>query len=305
MSKNFDIRSQYVKEKFKESFLNTVIQNIERYYKGESLTADEENFFEELNLSPFKKCVGCGDLLIDIYRGDKKYGRYQIEEVRFSEKVEGHVCGGCWESSTCTPNGTVVFFDPAKRSATKYVVGSYGDETWSGPYSVEADDLDHRLPFEPEGECEESPIQFLWHSIDSWRGYHKVVVPEGWSHLHGDCILHDSDDEKELEKFHNKVRKFLWKADVKFATCFGSTSNLFSTGYDLLVEATGERLEALQGILAEHKRRYRDSDRFIRTTITGSSEKTETSSMMVEAFKLIQKGSSAREAFETITGVRP
>ena len=268
-------------------------------WEGDPLTPEEIEFFERAGFSPFGTCAGCEKLWIDLYRS---YGRYAVDGG-WSGKKGGSICQGCGEADDYHPCGTVVVYDPAERTAVKYVVGEYNDERWDGPEDMTADDIDLGAGDFYPSETEESPIQFEWHAM-GYRGYYDPVVPDGWRHFHEDCILSGSGDELALKEFHVEVKRLLWEAGVKFAVIYGRTSNLFSTGYDVMVEAQEDDLKTLALLMqvSQLRLRHRDRGRFIRTALTGSSEDTESGRLMVKAYDMLQAGSSLEEV---LAEVRP
>ena len=270
-------------------------------WEGDPLTPEEIELFEIFEcegINPFDRCVGCEEHWIDIYRSR---GRDWIEYREWSSKKGGSICIGCREADDYHPCGTVVVYDPAERTAVKYVVGIYNDERWDGPEDMTADDTDLGAGDFCPSETEESPIQFEWHGF-GYRGYYNPVVPDGWRHLHEDCILSGSGDELALKEFHVEVKRLLWGAGVKFAVVYGTTSNLFSTGYDVLVEASEDELKTLALLMrvSQLRLRHRDRSQFVRTALTGSSEDTEHGRLMVKAYDMLQAGSSLDEVLAEV-----
>ena len=270
-------------------------------YEGEPVTAEEGEFFSNNGCSPFDKCKGCDELLIDIYR-DGEDGRYHIEEGYYSDKVDGFVCGACREGDADPGKGIVTLFKPSEKSVTKYYVGHYSDELWSGPYPVEDDELDD-LRFEPEGTDDEGcPIDFTYHSMDGWRGYYVPILPEGWLNVHADSVLAMSEDADELEMFNRDIKKALWNAGMEYAVLLETTSNLFSTGYDVVAKCTPDELKMV-GILSQVQAlelKYRDRGRFMRTALTGSGEDSKEGNLTVKAYDMIRAGASAQEVIKKL-----
>lgn len=270
-------------------------------YEGKPVTAEEGEFFSNNGCSPFDKCKGCDELLIDIYRANIcDNGRYHIEEGYYSDKVDGFVCGMCREGDHEPGKGTVVLYNPAEKNVTKYFVGHYSDELWCTDWPVDIEDLEN-INFEPEGESEDCPIDFSWYGM-GYRGYYTPNLPEGWLHVHEDSILGGSEDAGELEMFDRDIKKLLWEAGMEFALLFETTSNVCSTGYDVVAKCTPDELKMV-GVLSQVQalqEKYRDRSRFMRTALTGSSEDSKEGNLMVEAYDMIRAGASARDVIKKL-----
>lgn len=265
-------------------------------YEGEPLTDEEIEFFKRSNTKPFVECASCDEYMIDIYR---QYNGDSIEDGFHSDKVDGFVCYPCRESDEQYGN-TVVIFDPSAPSITKYIVYSYSDMMWSGPDNPTVEDLDE-TEFTPYDE-ERSPIQFKYVRTDGWRGYHTPKIPEGWHLFHTDCILSHSADAQELKEFDTKLRRMLWEEGITFGLCFGLTSNVFSMGYDLLVQASEDVMKTMVVImkLQQLKSEHRDPARFSRTALTGSDEDTKEARLLVKAADMLSEGRDFEEVKEII-----
>jgi len=277
---------------------NYMMEKVPEDYEGAPPTEEETSFFENQGLKPFIRCVGCEEYLIDIHR--EYPGSYVLEEGFYSDKKDGYVCGACREGDDYHPCGTVVIYNPAEGTAEKYVVGEYSDMCWEGPEGLDAGDLEN-LDFDYYDNLE-SPIQFSYSRTDAWRGHYNPVVPEGWRHFHEDCVLAWSRDAEALKDFDTDVKAMLWEAGVRFAVCFGTTSNLFSAGYDILVEASDDELKNLAMVvgLNQLKILHRDPDRFRRTALTGSDEDTREARLLVKAYDMLSEGTSFEDVKDEI-----
>jgi hypothetical protein len=250
--------------------------------------------YKSHGISANTKCVSCEERARDIR---KQYGDSAIEDGSFSSKLGGWVCFPCAESMESEPLGTVIVFTPREQTATKYEVMQ--NEDLCGEMEVnDPSDLES-LNIEM---CDygESPIQFAYVGTGGWRGYYKPKA-EGWKALHSDCILAYSEDERQLKKFDIDIKKTLWELGFEFAVCFGRTSSLFSTGYDILIHEKEEqdivKKTALYTRLVELKARFRDPARFNLTAMTGKSDGfDENDELLLEASQRLQRG----EDFETV-----
>lgn len=262
------------------------------------LNDEEIDYFTDNNIKPYDTCKGCDEYLIDIYREYKQY--YPLEEGRYSLKVDGFVCGMCIENDTQYYN-TVIIYNPKSSDVTKYLVGMYTDEIWTSQHDINPNDLED-IQFYPDGYEDDSPIQFKFVRTDAWRGHHDPVPPEGWINYHSDCILSYSEDAKQLKEFDVDIKKMLWDSEIPFALCFGRTSNVFSCGYDILIKADEDQLKMLMLVmkLQQLKIQYRDRGRFMRTALTGSSEDTKESRLLVRAHDMLKEGKDFEEVKEEI-----
>jgi len=116
-----------------------------------------------------------------------------------------------------------------------------------------------------------------WVSTDAWRGYYEVKAdPRMWTKVHEDTVLAMSEDEQNLMAFDEVVRKAMDQAKIRYVRAVSRTSNLFSAGYDLFVEADqAERIESLINILGPV---YRDPKRVYATAMTGKDPRNITRS---------------------------
>jgi hypothetical protein len=245
--------------------------------------------YSDYGLTPETRCALCGETAQEIR---EEYGNEAVEHGTWSDKLDGWVCAPCIEGEESHPHGTVLIHDPRRRVVEEYVVMAHEDELSTARVEDE-EDLDSP-EFEYEGIAEEPcPIQFEWHSTDPWRGYYEPKG-EGWAHVHEDCILTWSRDAEELKKFHEAAKRILWRAGIPFAVAFGTTSNLFSAGYDILVRKKDAAVaSALLGILAA---RYRDSERFALTALTGKSEGHDGGDrLLLEAYRRLRAGEDPAE----------
>jgi len=268
---------------------------IPKDYKGEPPKEEELNTLKEYYLSPFDRCDGCDDYWLDLLRDSK----YTIEESSYCEKVDKTVCGYCIEHDNEYKN-TVIVYDPGAGEVTKYLVGAYEDDIMTNNKEVDPDNLDEvEFDYEEQGE---SPIQFVYVRTDGWRGHHDPIVPEGWRNYHSDCILSWSEDAEELKKFDIDIKKMLWENEFEFAVCFGRTGDVFSCGYDILVKANKDDLKMFAMIvrLQQLRAQYRDGDRFTRTALTGSSEDTKETKLLVKAARMLEKGVDFEDVKEKI-----
>jgi len=253
------------------------------------------NIYKDSNITPKTKCAICGEQAKDIF---KQYGRSAIEEGNYYNKINGWVCCPCREAEEDRPQGTVIIYDPTEKKATKYTVMTHED--MSEQVDVHDTEDIENLQFEYGEDIEGSPIQFEYHHTDAWRGYYEPKAEE-WDILHSDCILAYSEDEQELKKFDIDIKKILWKLGYEFAICFGSTSNLFSCGYDIMIKKTDKedilKYMALTMKLMQLNTKYRDPERFRMTALTGKSEGFDDKDrLLAEASKRLEQG----ENFETV-----
>jgi len=253
------------------------------------------NIYKDSNITSKTKCAICGELARNIL---KQYGESAIEDGSYSEKLNGWICYPCRESEEDRPQGTVIIYNPLEGTAIKYVIMEHED-TGETVDVNDPEDLEN-LKFECFDDYVKSPIQFTYHHTDAWRGYYEPEAEE-WILLHSDCILSYSEDAKQLKEFDTDIKKTLWNLGREFAICFGSTSNLFSCGYDILIKKTDKKdiLEYMTLIskLMQLKNKYRDPDRFRMTALTGKSEDFDDKDrLLVEVSKRLDQG----EDFETI-----
>jgi len=254
------------------------------------------NIYKDSNITPKTKCAICGELAKDIF---KQYGKSAIEESNFYNKIDGWVCCPCRESEEDRPQGTVIIYDPNTRTATKYLVMAHEDTSETIDSINDPEDLEN-LQFEYGEDTEGSPIQFVYTHTDAWRGYYEPKA-EDWTLLHSDCILSYSEDAEQLKEFDTDMKKILWELGYEFAVCFGSTSNLFSCGYDIMIKKT-DKEDALKRMtlymkLMQLNTKYRDPERFRMTALTGKSKDfDEKDRLFSEASKRLERG----EDFETV-----
>lgn len=179
-----------------------------------------------------EKCVACGRKLQDSdhpYPPENKSG-------------EGLICEDCFEQE--------------RREPAAWLVHSTGKREWISP---------HISSYELEGE--ESPARISWTRIDPWRGYYSLQPTDGWSILQSDAILQSSQDAAQLKEFDQKLTQRLEEMGIEYIKAFTKTSNLFSTGYDLLVRE--EDISKIRAISVILRLKYRDPQRFQATALTG------------------------------------
>lgn len=84
----------------------------------------------------------------------------------------------------------------------------------------------------------------------------------------------------------------------EFAVAYGRTSNLFSTGYDILVHKDDAILvlPAINILALQH----RNPERFTLTALTGKSEFDEKDKLLLEAWKRVQAGEDPAKVEEDI-----
>ena len=255
-------------------------------------TQKTPDFYEQNGTTTDTKCKLCNEAAADIR---KEYRDNAITDGRYAEKLKGWVCYPCQESAESEPQGTIIIYKPQEGTAEKWDIRAIDDLRWITGQLIE-DDLEN-IDFEPEDNGT-APLGFEYHSTDAWRGYYEPKG-EGWLMLHSDCALSYSADEQELKKFDEEVKKILWRQGLEFAICFGRTSNLFSTGYDVYVRPGEADLKYLAAIMiVQHlKMRYRDPERFRLTALTGKDEFDDKDKLLGEAAERLQKG----EDFETVS----
>jgi hypothetical protein len=253
----------------------------------------EEDFdYSEYGVKPTTRCAVCGEEARAIR---EECGDGAVEYGVWSEKLKGWVCGPCSEHDY--PKGTVLIYRPREKAVEKWLVFNDEDELFVAEVESEEDleDIEPRLEPADPSIC---PIQFKWRRTDPWRGYYEPEA-EGWVNVHEDCILAYSRDAEELERFHAEAVKMLWGAGVTFAVAFGRTSNIFSTGYDVLVRREDALIaSAALKILAL---KYRDPERFALTALTGKSEGfDEKDRLLLEAYRRLEAGESPDKVLEDV-----
>jgi hypothetical protein len=212
------------------------------------------------------KCVSCGEMMDEC-------------DARYSEKGDGFLCEGCEESDEEHANTVIIHH---KDEYDGYVnedgnsvcrVGEYIDET-------------------------NREFEFEYVRTSAWRGYY-VPKSKKWINIHSDCILAGSADSRELENFDEKIRSVLDKLKHPYARVFSMSSNVFSQGYDLFIRKEGSKkmgeIMQLMGIISQLKLKYRDSDRFAMTAITGKDEFDASDKFLLSASEKIMKGATAEE----------
>lgn len=231
-------------------------------------------------------CISCNE----------EFDDEEDQDARYSEKLDGWVCFPCVESNESMPNGTVVVYDPHTAEIRKYTVMDHEDLAFYAEYDGSLDLTNEHFCIDDYETC---PIQFVYHSTDGWRGYYEPKS-EDYRYLHSDCILSYSRDAEELKNFDRELKKMLWDLNVRFAICFGRTSNVFSCGYDMMVNKKDLDLMTMMRIairLATLKLKYRDPVRFRMTALTGKSEGFDKKDyLLAEASERLMQG----EEFESV-----
>ena len=251
--------------------------------------------YSDYNITPTTKCAICEETAREIR---KQYGDDIFMDSTFSEKLDGAwICFPCRESTQCTPQGTILIFNPQNRTVEKYIIMEHED-VYGIKNNVTLDELeDLHIDIYDNEQC---PIQFSYHKTDAWRGYYQPQA-EDWKDFHSDCILSYSEDARQLKEFDTDIKRILWELGFEFAVCFGRTSNVFSCGYDILIKKTDEeeiiKTTSIYMRLLQLRTKYRDNERFTMTALTGKSEGfNKKDKLLAEAFKRLKKG----EDFETI-----
>jgi len=122
--------------------------------------------------------------------------------------------------------------------------------------------------------------------------------------IRNDCILSYSEDAQELKHFDDELRNILTERGIRYARVFTRTSNVFSSGYDFFVHKDDfERAEDVMAVLAtayQLRLRYRDSERFTMTALTGKDEFDEKDKLLVRAYERIEEGATFDEVKEEL-----
>jgi len=149
----------------------------------------------------------------------------------------------------------------------------------------------------------EGDFRVKWHSTDPWRGYYDVESDE-YRRVHTDCILSYSRDAEELKQFDEELRNILTERGIRYARVFTRTSNVFSNGYDFFVHkddvAKAEGFIKALMIVSQLRLRYRDSERFSLTALTGKDEFDEKDHLLAKAYKRIKEGATFDEIREEL-----
>lgn len=146
----------------------------------------------------------------------------------------------------------------------------------------------------------EGAFSVHWHSTDAWRGYY-VVESDVYQNVQNDCILAYSEDECDLKKFDDELRKYCDEHEIRYARVFARTSNLFSTGYDFFVHKCDlPKLEPFYLLVLQTK--YRDYEKFQTTALTGKSwsEIDENDQRFMRAARLLMSGEDVETIMERI-----
>ena len=258
------------------------------------------------------KCPGCERTYKEIVEeGDEDSiidARYISADGMYeypygTEDIE--LCAACYEGETTYPRGKAILYIPI------------GDDVWEVPVTF----FDH-FYFVPEDEIDEDAYDkvmkivhefadevganIFFRHTDPWRGYFDIDKSKlkNWKILHEDVALAGSEDAEELRKFDEKIREELVKRDIVHARLILGTSNLFSSGYTLMIRAKDVNkadlvyLYALVGML---RLRYRDDERFIITALTGKTSTkdfTKEDRLLVDAYRRLTRGEDPNKVLE-------
>jgi len=238
----------------------------------------------ENNLNPETKCISCGETALELVKDTI----YSIEDCTFVE--HGFLCGGCRESDGNDPVLTIMTND---------------EDLDNSDYGLEADEGLLRIPVGQYINNTGDAFRAEWKATGGWRGYYEVIA-KGWVKFHSDCILAYSEDSKELEDFDDEIERYFREKNVRFAKVFSRTSNVCSQGYDFFVKKedfkTAEEVRDALAQVNKLKEKFRDEERFLRTSITGSSKETKEGKLLVKAHKLIEEGKDFEDVKDEIMG---
>ena len=138
---------------------------------------------------------------------------------------------------------------------------------------------------------------------DGWRGYYEAES-KNYVKLHDDCALAYSEDQEELKKFDEELKEILRNQGIKFAVVITRTSNVFSSGVDYFVRREDIRdpikFFGLIASINALKIKYRDSERFALTALTGKDQFDEKDKLLLEASKRLEKGEDFEKVKEDI-----
>lgn len=203
-----------------------------------------------------KECISCGE-------GIQK----DRPPVR---TAEGPLCRNCLERERSEPAATLIHGD--------------GERGWIGP---------HTSSYRLEGK--KPPVEISWQSIDPWRGYYSPTPAKGWSVLHSDNILAHSEDAGQLKEFDEELTAWLEERGIDYIKVFTRSSNVFSTGYELLVkEKFLTEAKVVAVLLALN---YRDPGRYKSTALTGKDpeELTESDELFLDLVDRIENGEEPKQ----------
>jgi len=210
---------------------------------------------------------------------------------------------GCYESETCYPRGkATLYYKGVEVKITLYKQFYFIDED-----EIPEDIYEEVMPIARELAVELGGAIY-WHPVDPWRGYYDIHEDDlkKWKVLHDDCILAGSEDAEMLKKFDDKLREILDKHGFIYARLTLTTSNLFSTGYTMLIRTEGKskpEIIAVYAMLPLLKTIYRDDRRFLITALTGKTRVAdfdEKDDLIVEAFLRIKNGEDPNKVTQDI-----
>jgi hypothetical protein len=115
----------------------------------------------------------------------------------------------------------------------------------------------------------EGAFRVVWHGTGGYRGYYQVFPsdPEEWTKVHADNILAYSEDAEHLASFDSLLREAMDRAGIPYVRVTARSSNVFSVGYDLFVDADwAEHVESLINMIAPI---YRHPGKYFATALTG------------------------------------
>lgn len=198
-------------------------------------------------------CISCGQTLED------------SKDTYPTDHGEGIIYENCYQQERREPAATLVHTDGAREWISPHI-SSYGLRGGK------------------------APAKLSWTRVDPWRGYYALQPTDEWSILHSDPILRYSQNATKLQEFDKQLTTRLKKMGIKYIKAFTKTSNLFSTGYDLLVpEDQINKAKAVSIILAL---KYRDPQKFKATALTGKypNELTPQDKLLVYLVEKLNEG---------------
>lgn len=153
------------------------------------------------------------------------------DEEMYSQKLDGECHDSCFYEADLI--GTAFAFNPKENKITKWVVTDsyemYGENDYDGS-------LDEKTLGDMITEEEEScPIKFKWVSTDGWRGYFDVEQ-SGYVSIHEAPILAYHESQEKLKELDAQIKEEFWERGINFIIAVTRTSNVFSMGYDILVD---------------------------------------------------------------------
>ncbi len=184
----------------------------------------------------------------------------------YLENDTGVMCRGCLEGFSYHPEGTIVVYDPRLDATFK---GIYVGKILQDFGEFDRDFLGlNEFDEDVQGMVAEIVGGSEYVSTDAWRGYNSINPKGDYAkELHSDQILSMSEDARNLKKFDDSLREVLEVVGIPYARVFTTTSNIFSTGYDVYILASMEN--KVNGVVEELKKAYRDPAAFRLTAVTG------------------------------------